>query len=134
VGVAIANQNLGRLATRRERFEEANTLLAESAAEFREIGADDFVLETRTRIAENFLQWGDADAALGEAVLAEAELDADETAAVAALFVVKGRALAALGRTAEAISALTCAAGIASRAGAANEQAAAAAALETLGE
>jgi tetratricopeptide (TPR) repeat protein len=132
VGVGLANLNLGRLATRRGRFDEADTLLHDAATEFGEIGADDFVVETRSRIAENLLQWGNAEAALREAALAEGGLDDEQTAGVAALFVVKGRALAALGRTAEATAALAAAVATATSAGAATELAAATAALESV--
>jgi class 3 adenylate cyclase/tetratricopeptide (TPR) repeat protein len=52
VGVALATSNLGRVAARAGRFEDAHGLLDSALAEFQRIGADSFVQETRSRIAE----------------------------------------------------------------------------------
>jgi tetratricopeptide (TPR) repeat protein len=55
VGVALATSNLGRVAARAGRFEDAHRSLESALAEFRRIGADSFVQETRSRIAECFV-------------------------------------------------------------------------------
>jgi tetratricopeptide (TPR) repeat protein len=52
VGVALATSNLGRVAARAGRFEDAHTLLAQAGEEFTRIGADAFVHETSARLAE----------------------------------------------------------------------------------
>jgi tetratricopeptide (TPR) repeat protein len=101
IGIAIATGNLGRLATRRGEFAESEELLGQAVELFANLGAEDFVLQTRTRIAENRLAANDPEAALsaladsGLAQLASANVD---------LHLVRGRALAALGRMGDAKS------------------------------
>ena len=58
---------LGRLAARAGRFEEATESLAQALAEFQHIGEKQTVVETRARIAENLAFQGAAEAALAEA-------------------------------------------------------------------
>ena len=64
IGVAFGTSNLGRAAARAGRFDEAAELLDEALAEFTEIGAESFVLETQARIAELRVLRGDPAAAL----------------------------------------------------------------------
>ena len=52
VGIALATSNLGRVAARAGSFDEAHRLLDEALGLFEEIGAEAFVLETRSRKAE----------------------------------------------------------------------------------
>jgi len=52
VGIALATANLGRAAARAGTFGEAHELLDEALELFAEIGAESFVLETRSRKAE----------------------------------------------------------------------------------
>ena len=55
VGAALATSNLGRVAARAGRFEDAHRQLESALAEFKRIGAESFVQETRARIAECFV-------------------------------------------------------------------------------
>ena len=64
LGVPFAISNLGRLAARAGRFEEAHERLAEAATQFRDIGAEGQALEAEARIAEAYLLAGHADQAL----------------------------------------------------------------------
>jgi tetratricopeptide (TPR) repeat protein len=52
VGIALATSNLGRAAARGGSFAEAHELLDEALGLFEQIGAEAFVLETRSRKAE----------------------------------------------------------------------------------
>jgi class 3 adenylate cyclase/tetratricopeptide (TPR) repeat protein len=52
VGIALATSNLGRAAARSGGFDEAHRSLDEALAVFTDLGAEAFVTETRTRIAE----------------------------------------------------------------------------------
>jgi hypothetical protein len=49
---ALATSNLGRLAARTGRFGEAQKLLETALAEFEDVNARSFVVETKTRLAE----------------------------------------------------------------------------------
>jgi class 3 adenylate cyclase/tetratricopeptide (TPR) repeat protein len=66
----LATSNLGRAAARQGRFDEARQLLLKALAEFHEIRAGSFVLETKARLAERAVFAGDP---------AEAIHQADET-------------------------------------------------------
>jgi class 3 adenylate cyclase/tetratricopeptide (TPR) repeat protein len=52
VGIALATSNLGRVAARAGSFAEGHELLDEALGLFEEIGAEAFVVETRSRKAE----------------------------------------------------------------------------------
>jgi tetratricopeptide (TPR) repeat protein len=52
VGIALATSNLGRVAARAGRFDEALTLLAEALAGFGALGSEAFVQETEARRIE----------------------------------------------------------------------------------
>jgi tetratricopeptide (TPR) repeat protein len=67
-GVALAEANLGRLATRRRDYDRAGQLLDSALSRFEHLGAQAFVDEVRLRIFENRLQ---AEAHLDDAQLAE---------------------------------------------------------------
>jgi tetratricopeptide (TPR) repeat protein len=64
---SLALSNLGRAAARQGRFDEARELLLKSLAEFHEIRAGSFVLETKARLAERAVLAGDPDEALHQA-------------------------------------------------------------------
>ena len=73
---ALAGSNLGRLAARMGRFDKAEELLEGALAEFREVNARNFVVETDARLAEKAVLAGDAAEALrrcDEALRAGAE-------------------------------------------------------------
>jgi class 3 adenylate cyclase/tetratricopeptide (TPR) repeat protein len=73
---ALAVSNLGRLAARMGRFDKAEELLEGALAEFREVNARNFVVETDARLAEKAVLAGDAADALrrcDEALSAAAE-------------------------------------------------------------
>jgi tetratricopeptide (TPR) repeat protein len=57
---ALATSNLGRLAARSGRFDDAEELLGEALAEFRDVDARSFVVETNARLAEQAVLAGDA--------------------------------------------------------------------------
>jgi uncharacterized protein HemY len=57
---ALATSNLGRLAARSGRFDDADELLREALAEFRDVNARSFVVETNARLAEQAILAGDA--------------------------------------------------------------------------
>jgi len=63
----LAGSNLGRLAARMGRFGDAEALLQEALAEFRDMKARSFVLETRARLAETAILAGEAAEALQRA-------------------------------------------------------------------
>jgi len=58
VGIALATSNLGRVAARARRFDEALELLAEALAAFEALGSEAFVRETEARRAECFVLAG----------------------------------------------------------------------------
>jgi class 3 adenylate cyclase/tetratricopeptide (TPR) repeat protein len=64
VGIALATSNLGRVAARSGSFDEAQSLLDEALLLFEGIGAEAFVLETRSRKAECLVLAGDYQEAL----------------------------------------------------------------------
>jgi class 3 adenylate cyclase/tetratricopeptide (TPR) repeat protein len=73
---ALAGSNLGRLAARMGRFDKAEELLGGALAEFREVNARSFVVETDARLAEKAVLAGDTAEALrrcDEALRADAE-------------------------------------------------------------
>lgn len=61
---ALAGSNLGRLAARMGRFDKAEELLEGALAEFRDVNARNFVVETDARLAEKAVLAGDAAEAL----------------------------------------------------------------------
>jgi tetratricopeptide (TPR) repeat protein len=50
--MALATSNLGRVLARSGEFEEARRLLEDALAQFEELGAEAYVVETRVRLAE----------------------------------------------------------------------------------
>jgi tetratricopeptide (TPR) repeat protein len=85
IGVALATSNLGRVAARARRFEEAHELLDRAATGFQEIGATSLVHENAAFGVECLVlegRYAEAREAV-EALLAE--LGADESSPVAAL-------------------------------------------------
>ena len=58
MGIALATSNLGRVAARARRFDEALELLAEALAAFEALGSEAFVQETEARRAECFVLAG----------------------------------------------------------------------------
>jgi len=58
VGVALATSNLGRVAARVRRFDEALDLLAEALAAFEALGSEALARETEARRAECFVLAG----------------------------------------------------------------------------
>lgn len=65
VGIALATSNLGRVAARARRFDEALKLLAEALIDFESLGSEAFVHETEARRAECFVLAGRYQEALG---------------------------------------------------------------------
>ena len=61
---ALAVSNLGRLAARTGRFDDAEELLEDALAEFRDLNARSFVLETSARLAEKAVLAGETAKAL----------------------------------------------------------------------
>ena len=70
VGIALATGNLGRLLAHKGELEESAALLADARAQFVEIGADNFVLDTDGREVERLLLAGEPEAAQTLAELA----------------------------------------------------------------
>jgi class 3 adenylate cyclase/tetratricopeptide (TPR) repeat protein len=64
---ALATSNLGRVEARQGRFDEAKQLLVKALAEFHEIKAGSFVLETKARLAERAALAGEPDEAIHQA-------------------------------------------------------------------
>jgi class 3 adenylate cyclase/tetratricopeptide (TPR) repeat protein len=63
IGIALATSNLGRVAARAGRHDEALAILEEAVGRFERIGAGGYVDETRARIAECLVLAGRADEA-----------------------------------------------------------------------
>jgi len=61
MAIGVATSNLGRIATRSGRFEEGLALLEDAAGRLREIGAEQFLTDAETRIAENLVVSGATD-------------------------------------------------------------------------
>jgi class 3 adenylate cyclase/tetratricopeptide (TPR) repeat protein len=61
---ALATSNLGRLAARTGRFDEAEELLQRALAEFQDVNARSFVVETKARLAEKAVLAGSSAACL----------------------------------------------------------------------
>jgi class 3 adenylate cyclase/tetratricopeptide (TPR) repeat protein len=61
MAIGVATSNLGRIATRSGRHEEGLRLLEEAVGRLRAIGAEQFVVDAETRIAENLVVAGDLD-------------------------------------------------------------------------
>ena len=64
VGLGLCLSNLGRVASRGGRYDEARELFAESRRHFERIGADAFLVELDSREAERLLLAGESAAAL----------------------------------------------------------------------
>jgi class 3 adenylate cyclase/tetratricopeptide (TPR) repeat protein len=64
---ALATSNLGRAAARQGHFGDAQQLLHKALAEFHEIRAGSFVLETKARLAERAVLAGEPDEAIHQA-------------------------------------------------------------------
>jgi len=67
----MARMNLGRLAARQGRFDDALTMLGEAVEGFHEMEAASLEEEARTRIAETAVLAGDHERAMREADIAE---------------------------------------------------------------
>ena len=63
-GVAFAVANLGKIASRQGRFDEAVELLGEARRSFDEVGSSSYVLDVDARLAENAVFAGEPDAAI----------------------------------------------------------------------
>ena len=86
IGAALATSNLGRVAARARRFEDAHELLDEADAGFRDIGAGSFVHENAVRRVECLVlegRYAEARSVVDAALPAARE--AGERAAAAAL-------------------------------------------------
>jgi class 3 adenylate cyclase/tetratricopeptide (TPR) repeat protein len=79
---ALAESNLGRLAARQGRFDDADSLLQHALAEFQDMNARSFVLETTARIAERAVLVGDSAQALQLVDETLRAIDAQGSAAV----------------------------------------------------
>ncbi|MEX0782585.1 MAG: adenylate/guanylate cyclase domain-containing protein [Dehalococcoidia bacterium] len=105
LGVAFAQSNLGRAATRSGRPAEAAVLLTQALDSFEALGTQQLIAETRLRIVENLdaLTSSEHEQALAlvNELLGESA-SAMEIASQASLRRLRGRALAGLGRLAEA--------------------------------
>jgi tetratricopeptide (TPR) repeat protein len=98
-GVAFALSQLGRIAARDRRCDEALALYGEARAGFADVGDQIGVIETDARIAECLVFRGDAEAALRTIEESEARHSrAGSTVQGALLHRVRGYALAQLGR------------------------------------
>jgi class 3 adenylate cyclase/tetratricopeptide (TPR) repeat protein len=95
LGVAAATSNLGRVAARAGRLDEALATLDDAARRCREIGIDDFLLETTARRAEALLAAGRCVEAWEAAteVLAGCEGDEAQPLLVAMVHRLRGLAL-----------------------------------------
>jgi tetratricopeptide (TPR) repeat protein len=99
--------NLGRLAARQGRFDEADAMLGEALEGFHEIEAASLEEEARTRIAEAAVLAGDHERAAREADIAELTGEANPPPLLlAVLHRVRGYALLQAGREADAIEEL----------------------------
>jgi len=105
---AMAMSNLGRVASRAGRHEEALDLYRGAVEKLREAGAETEIAETEARIAECYAFMGDAHAALATAddALEEARTAGGMAAADALLHRVRAMSLIATGDTDGARSAL----------------------------
>ena len=103
-GVAFATGNLGRLAARTGRHDEAEELLVDARDRFAELGDEMTALEMDTRRAENFVFAGrPADAlAILEPAVAEAQRIGGWATLTTMIQRLRGDALMQLGRTEEA--------------------------------
>jgi tetratricopeptide (TPR) repeat protein len=108
IGVPSVIGNLGRLAARAGRHDEAREMLARAALLFREIGAERGAVETEARMAENLLLAGESDEALSLATrtLERAEGRGGLAVIRAMLERIRGYALLATGRAEEAARSL----------------------------
>ena len=106
--VAFGKSQLGRLAARSGRFDEALQLLSSARDDYVDDGEHGEVLETDTRIAECLLLRGDFEAALTAAdkALAVGASGVAVLPQVPALQRIRGRALAGVGDVASALGAL----------------------------
>jgi tetratricopeptide (TPR) repeat protein len=106
--VGITTSNLGRVASRSGRYDEAHELFSAAEDEFSAIGNRGELLETRSRIAECLVFEERADEAIATATdaLALAEELGGVPPAMPTLFRSLGAALAQRGRIAEARDAL----------------------------
>jgi tetratricopeptide (TPR) repeat protein len=94
IGVALATSNLGRLMTRTGDYGQAHQLLDTAMEGFIEIGADSYVLEARSRLAELALVEGNPERAAEEAgaLRIDAELTAGQNVLMATLERILGMA------------------------------------------
>jgi tetratricopeptide (TPR) repeat protein len=104
IGVALATSNLGRLMTRTGEYGQAHQLLDTAMEGFIEIGADSYVLEARSRLAELALVEGNPERAAEEAgaLRIDAELTAGQNVLMATLERILGMAAWHEGDTEEA--------------------------------
>ncbi|HEV2902164.1 MAG TPA: adenylate/guanylate cyclase domain-containing protein [Gaiellaceae bacterium] len=104
---ALAESNLGRLAARVGRFDEADTLLRNALAEFQDLNARSFILETSARIVEKDVLAGEAAGALRAADEALQAIDDGSGTGVSALIHrLRGYALMQSGDLDDAAAAL----------------------------
>lgn len=61
MAIGVATSNLGRILTRRGQFSEGLELLERACEDLAEIGAEQFVLDAKLRIAENLVLSGDGE-------------------------------------------------------------------------
>ena len=109
VGIALATSNLGRLAARSGRHDEAEKTLREAIGLFEQQGAESFVAETMTRLAENYLLSGDPQNGIATIEATLARLSGEEAARVLMpnIRLLRAYALAQQQRWDEAIEQLT---------------------------
>ena len=100
VGLGLCLSNLGRVASRGGRYDEARELFAEARRHFERIGADAFLVELDSREAERLLLAGESAAALAlaEGAATKAEALGGMPVALAMLDRIAGVALVQSGR------------------------------------
>ena len=104
-GVAFAVANLGKIASRQGRFDEAVELLGEARRSFDEVGSSSYVLDVDARLAENAVFAGDPAAAIerADAALKRADAMGGMPVIAAILYRVKAYARIQLGDAAAAV-------------------------------
>ena len=109
VGIALATSNLGRLAAREGNHEEADETLRDAVDLFEQQGAESFVAEAMTRLAENYVLAGDSERGLATIKATLDRLSGSEAAQVLmpTIRLVRAYALAQQHRWDEAIADLT---------------------------
>jgi class 3 adenylate cyclase/tetratricopeptide (TPR) repeat protein len=108
IGVPSVMGNLGRLAARADRYDEAREMLDKAVLLFREVGAERGAVETEARMAESLLLAGEPEEALSLATRTLERAQAQGGLAVirAMLERIRGYALLARGRKEEAARSL----------------------------